>query len=30
MSGFIPAHGNYEDLLSFRKSRIVYDGTVRF
>jgi four helix bundle suffix protein len=30
MSGFIPAHGGYEDLLSFRKSRIVYDGTVRF
>jgi four helix bundle suffix protein len=30
MNGFIPAHGGYEDLLSFRKSRIVYDGTVRF
>lgn len=30
MSGFIPAHGGYEDLLSFRKSRIVYDGTVHF
>lgn len=30
MSGFIPAHGGYEELLSFRKSRIVYDGTVRF
>lgn len=30
MSGFIPAHGGYEDLLSFRKARIVYDGTVRF
>lgn len=27
---FIPAHGGYEDLLSFRKARIVYDGTVRF
>jgi four helix bundle suffix protein len=30
MSGFIPPHGGYEDLLSFRKARIVYDGTVRF
>ena len=30
MSGFIPAHGGYEDLMSFRKARIVYDGTVRF
>lgn len=30
MSGFIPSHGGYEDLLSFRKARIVYDGTVRF
>jgi four helix bundle protein len=27
---FIPAHGGYEDLLSFKKARIVYDGTVRF
>jgi len=23
-------HGGYEDLLSFQKARIVYDGTVRF
>jgi four helix bundle suffix protein len=30
VSGFIPAHGGYEDLLSFKKARIVYDGTVRF
>lgn len=30
MSGFIPPHGGYEDLLSFRKARIVYDGTVHF
>ncbi|MCU0712748.1 MAG: four helix bundle suffix domain-containing protein [Pirellula sp.] len=30
MNGFIPAHGGYEDLLFFRKARIVYDGTVRF
>lgn len=29
-SGFIPAHGGYEDLLSFQKARIVYDGTVVF
>jgi four helix bundle suffix protein len=27
---FIPPHGGYEDLLSFKKARIVYDGTVRF
>ncbi|MFM7036086.1 MAG: hypothetical protein ACKO2L_00045, partial [Planctomycetaceae bacterium] len=27
---FIPAHGGYEDLLTFRKARIIYDGTVRF
>jgi four helix bundle suffix protein len=27
---FIPAHGGYQNLLSFQKARIVYDGTVRF
>jgi four helix bundle suffix protein len=27
---FIPPHGGYEDLLSFQKARVVYDGTVRF
>ena len=27
---FIPAHGDYEDLLAFQKARIVFDGTVRF
>ena len=27
---FIPPHGGYEDLFSFQKARIVYDGTVRF
>ncbi len=27
---FIPSHGGYEQLLSFQKARIVYDGTVRF
>jgi four helix bundle suffix protein len=30
VSGFIPAHGGYQDLLSFKKARMVYDGTVRF
>jgi four helix bundle suffix protein len=28
--GFIPAHGGYQNLLSFQKARIVYDATVRF
>jgi four helix bundle suffix protein len=28
--GFIPAHGGYENLLSFQKARIVYDGTAWF
>lgn len=28
--GFIPPHGGYENLLSFRKARIVYDATVFF
>jgi four helix bundle suffix protein len=28
--GFIPAHGGYEDLLSYRKSLIVFDATFRF
>ncbi|HST29874.1 MAG TPA: four helix bundle suffix domain-containing protein [Chthoniobacterales bacterium] len=27
---FIPPHGGYENLLSFQKGRIVYDGIVRF
>jgi four helix bundle suffix protein len=27
---FIPPHGGYENLLSFQKARIVYDGTVKF
>ncbi|MFM7165304.1 MAG: four helix bundle suffix domain-containing protein [Planctomycetaceae bacterium] len=26
----MPAHGGYEDLLTFRKARIIYDGTARF
>jgi four helix bundle suffix protein len=28
--GFIPPHGGYENLLSYKKSQIVYDATVRF
>jgi len=28
--GFIPKHGGYEKLLSFRKAEIVYDATVYF
>src|SRR5438105_86044 len=27
---FIPPHGGYENLLSFLKARIIYDGTVLF
>src|ERR1043165_295355 len=27
---FIPPHGGYEQLLSYQKARIVYDGTVWF
>jgi four helix bundle suffix protein len=27
---FIPPHGGYEDLLSYQKAKVVYDGTVRF
>ena len=28
--GFLPPHGNYAELLSFRKAEIVYDITFRF
>jgi four helix bundle protein len=28
--GFIPAHGGYRELLSYRKAVIVYDATCRF
>lgn len=28
--GFLPAHGGYKNLLSYKKARIVYDGTVYF
>ena len=27
---FIPPHGGYEELLSFQKTRVVYDATVAF
>ena len=27
---FIPPHGGYENLLSFQKARVVFDGTARF
>ncbi len=29
-SGFLPPHGGYQALLSFQKSRIIYDATVTF
>jgi four helix bundle suffix protein len=28
--GFIPPHGGYQRLLSYRKAEIIYDATVRF
>jgi four helix bundle suffix protein len=28
--GFLPPHGNYQELLSFQKAEIVYDITFRF
>ena len=28
--GFVPPRGGYKNLLSFRKARIIYDGTVLF
>ena len=28
--GFIPPHGGYENLLSYHKSQIIYDATVKF
>ena len=28
--GFIPPHGGYQNLLSYRKAQIVYDATVHF
>jgi hypothetical protein len=28
--GFIPPHGNYRELVSYRKAEVVYDLTYRF
>ena len=28
--GFIPPHGNYKELLSYKKSLIIYSATVLF
>lgn len=30
MTGFIPPHGNYRELLSYQKAEVVYDITFRF
>src|SRR5437773_7368162 len=29
-SGFVPPHGNYQELLSYQKAEVVYDLTYRF
>src|SRR5580704_14771130 len=29
-AGFIPPHGNYQELLSYQKAEVVYDLTYRF
>lgn len=29
-NGFIPAHGNYRELLSYQKAEVIYDITFRF
>ena len=29
-TGFIPSHGNYTELLTYKKSLIIYSGTVLF
>jgi len=28
--GFLPPHGNYEELLSYQKAEVIYDLTYRF
>jgi four helix bundle suffix protein len=28
--GFIPTHGGYENLITYQKSEIIYDGTIYF
>jgi four helix bundle suffix protein len=30
IEGFIPSHGGYRNLFSYRKAEIIYDGTVYF
>jgi four helix bundle protein len=30
IAGFIPPHGGYKDLLSYKKAIIVFDATVNF
>lgn len=29
-NGFIPKHGGYENLITYQKSEIIYDGTIYF
>lgn len=29
-AGFIPAHGNYRELLSYQKAEVIYDLTYQF
>src|ERR1700734_2485131 len=29
-AGFIPTHGGYRNLITYRKAEIIYDGTVYF
>lgn len=29
-SGFIPKHGGYQNLITYQKSEIIYDGTIYF
>ena len=28
--GFFPIHGSYQNLISYQKAEIVYDGTIYF
>jgi len=30
IKGFIPTHGGYQNLITYQKSEIVYDGTIHF
>jgi four helix bundle suffix protein len=29
-SGFVPPHGGYQNLVSYRKAEVIYDATVKF